>query len=81
MAAERPLPTLSIRNLPDESEEEMYETMRMLAQDHEADLEREAAKRRRAASARADRSSPPPADVTPRRRWATIRSRLAALVH
>jgi hypothetical protein len=57
----------------------MYETFRMLGEQHEADLEREANKRHLAGAARAARP-------TPRRRrssahiWIVLRSRLAGLV-
>jgi len=60
----------------------VYETLRMLGEQHELDLEREAMKSRLAASVRSARIGPQPASIRiVGRTWvAFVRSRLATLL-
>jgi hypothetical protein len=62
-------------------EEAVDETYRMLGREHEADLGREAQKRRLAASVRSGRQAPAEARrARPRRRLWLVPARLAALL-
>jgi hypothetical protein len=65
-----------------ESEGAMYQTFGMLGREHEADLEREAAKSRRGAMARSTRPSRsrPRARSRTRQALTVLRSRLALLL-
>jgi hypothetical protein len=59
----------------------MYETYRMLGREHEADLEREAQKRRRAAEVGGRRRARvATSDVQARKRVAPVLARVAAFV-
>jgi hypothetical protein len=59
----------------------MYETYRMLGREHEADLEREAQKRRRAAEAGGGRRARvATSNVQARKRVAPVLARVAAFV-
>jgi hypothetical protein len=71
-----------VQNSRTESKEEAVdETYRMLGREHEADLEREAQKRRLAASVRLRQQDRAEArDIRPRKRFWLVPARLAALL-